>query len=105
MEGSTAEGGTRAAVPQTDGELMRLFITGIPFAWTNSELRALFEEYGAVSNCMICVDRETNRSRGIGFVTMAEEHARKAMKGLTNTEQGGRKMYVQEARPKEAAHV
>jgi RNA recognition motif-containing protein len=68
----------------------------------DDELRALFEPHGQVASVDVIVDRATGRSRGFGFVEMAEEaEARKAIEALTDVEAGGRTLVVNEARPRE----
>lgn len=80
----------------------RLFVGGLPFAMTDQELAELFAAFGTVVSATIIIDRATNRSKGFGFVEMeTEEQAQAAIKGLNETEVGGRKIVVNVARPKE----
>lgn len=80
----------------------RLFVGGLPFAMTDQELAELFAAHGTVVSATIIIDRATNRSKGFGFVEMeTEEQAQAAIKGLNETEVGGRKIVVNVARPKE----
>ncbi len=81
---------------------MNLFVGGLPFAMTDDELRTVFEEYGTVSNAKIIMDRETNRSRGFGFVEFEiDEEGQAAIDGLNEKEVGGRKIFVSVARDKQ----
>ena len=80
----------------------KLFVGSLPYAMTNEELEALFAEHGTVESAVIIFDRETNRSKGFGFVEMSsDEEAAAAMSALHESEQGGRKIVVNEARPRE----
>lgn len=66
---------------------MRLYVSNLPWATTEEELKDLFEGHGKVTNCEIVKDRETNRSRGFGFVTMADEAAgQSALQSLNDYE-------------------
>ena len=47
----------------------RVFVGGLPPSATSATLRAQFAQYGEVVDCMVMLDRETNRSKGFGFVT------------------------------------
>ncbi len=82
--------------------MKKLFVGGIPYAWDEDQLVELFSEYGAVDSAVIIMDRETNRSRGFGFVEMSDDgEATKAIEALNDSEVDGRSLTVNEARPKE----
>jgi RNA recognition motif-containing protein len=82
---------------------MNIYIGNIPFKATIDDLRQLFEQYGAVKNVTVITDRETGRSRGFGFIEMADEHAGKAaIEALHGSTLLGRPLTVNEARPREA---
>ena len=51
---------------------MRIFIANFSFTTTEDELERLFEPYGIVNRTQIITDRDTGRSRGFGFVEMAQ---------------------------------
>jgi RNA recognition motif. len=75
-----------------------IYVGNLPWSTTPEDLRALFEPYGQVENARIITDRETGRSRGFGFVDMADEEAgRRAIAELHNQEYGGRPLTVNEA--------
>ncbi|MFQ5493470.1 MAG: RNA recognition motif domain-containing protein [Candidatus Dojkabacteria bacterium] len=77
----------------------KLYVGNLPWTATNDELSELFSAYGEVVEANIIFDRETNRSKGFGFVTMAtEEAAAEAMEKLEGSEFGGRTIRVSEAR-------
>lgn len=81
---------------------MRIYVGNLPFSTDDHELRGLFEGYGAVDSATVITDRETGRSRGFGFVEMANEgEAKTAIDAMTEFEHGGRQLTVNEARPRE----
>ncbi len=81
---------------------MNIYAGNLSYELTEEELRDAFEEYGAVSSVTILQDRETGRSRGVGFVEMpSDEEARAAIAALDGKEVGGRALRVNEARPRE----
>lgn len=80
----------------------KLYIGNLPWSVDSQALREFFEAVGEVADAVVLVDRETNRSRGFGFVTMAsEEGAKEAIEKLNGAEMDGRKIMVNEARPQE----
>lgn len=80
----------------------RLFVGGIPFKSTDEDLRALFAKFGNVVSAVIIKDKYSGRSKGFGFVEMeTEEEVKKAIEGLNETEMDGRKITVNEAKPRE----
>ena len=69
---------------------------------TEDDLRELFGEYGSVSDANVIIDRDTGRSKGFGFVEMANDtEANAAIKALDGMDNGGRELRVNEARPRE----
>ncbi len=80
---------------------MEIYVGNLSFDTTDSTLRSAFEAFGAVSRASVITDRDTNRSRGFGFVTMPDaEEARSAIAGLNSRELDGREVTVNEARGK-----
>jgi RNA recognition motif-containing protein len=78
-----------------------LFVGNLSFQTTEEDLRSLFEAFGEITRVQLMKDRDTGRSRGFGFVEMAEdESAEKAMGALNGKEVQGRTLTVNEARPK-----
>ena len=66
----------------------------------------MFAEFGAVRSAQVIQDRDTGRSKGFGFVEMADENgARDAINGLHEKEFDGRRLTVNEARPREVVAV
>jgi cold-inducible RNA-binding protein len=81
--------------------MKNLFVGNLPFGATENDLRTLFEKFGAVERVSVITDRDTGKSRGFGFVEMADDQAAaQAIAGLNNTEFNGRALSVSEARPK-----
>ena len=81
--------------------MKNLFVANLSFQTTGSELAALFKGFGQVTRVHIAMDRVTGRARGFGFVEMSnDDDAAKAITGLDGKEFGGRKLKVNEARPK-----
>jgi RNA recognition motif-containing protein len=80
---------------------MNIYVANIAFKASDSELKELFEEFGEVSSAKIIMDKETQRSRGFGFVEMPDESAaRQAMTKLNGFNFLGKEITVNEARPK-----
>ena len=79
---------------------INLYVGNLPYSTTSDELATLFGRVGAVTSAQVIMDRETGRSRGFGFVEMADEDARKAIDELTGADMGGRAITVNEARPR-----
>lgn len=80
---------------------MNIYVANIPFKASEDELRELFEQHGDVSSVKIIQDKETNRSRGFGFVEMADSTAaQQAINELNGHNFLGKDLVVNEARPK-----
>lgn len=78
----------------------KLYVGGIPYRTTEDELRTAFEEAGTVTSVSIIMDRMTNRSRGFGFVEMADEaQAQAAIDRWDGKDMDGRMLSVSFARP------
>lgn len=78
---------------------MKLFVANLQWDTIEDDLMDHFSQAGKVLSAKIMTDRETNRSRGFGFVEMAtDEQSQLALKTLNNTELKGRKIVVNEAR-------
>jgi cold-inducible RNA-binding protein len=80
---------------------MKLFVGNFSFSTTESDLQTLFAPFGNVESVSVVTDRQTGRSRGLGFVEMSDRgEAEKAIESLNGKEFGGRTLNVNEARPK-----
>ena len=81
--------------------MKNIFVGNLSFNTSEDELRQMFEPFGQVDRVSIMTDRDTGRSRGFGFVEMANnEDGEKAITALNGTQAGGRTLNVNEARPK-----
>jgi RNA recognition motif-containing protein len=80
-----------------------LFVGGLPEEMSQEELKKLFSTCGQVLSAKLIMNRDTGKSKCFGFVEMSTEaEAQAAINKLNNTQVGTRKMFVNEARPKEA---
>ena len=69
---------------------------------TEDELNALFSEFGSVSSAKIITDKYSGRSKGFGFVEMDDDAAgESAIEALNDSDQNGRNLRVNQARPRE----
>ena len=79
----------------------KLYVGNLPYETTESDLQTLFAAAGQVSTVNIVRDQMTGRARGFAFVEMGtEEAAQSAIQRLNDTDLDGRKIAVNEARPK-----
>lgn len=84
------------------GVWLNIFVGNLSYTTTEDSLRRLFEQYGEVTSVRIINDRETGRSRGFGFVEMANDDEARAAIAATNARAvDGRTINVNEARPRE----
>lgn len=80
---------------------MNIYVANINFRATDSELKALFEQYGQVSSAKIIMDKMTGRSRGFGFIEMPnDDDANKAISELNGYAFMEKQLVVNVARPK-----
>jgi RNA recognition motif-containing protein len=77
-----------------------LYVGNLPFGTTDDDLKQAFGEFGTVIKAQIIMDRETGRSRGFGFVEMADG-ADAAIEGMNGKPFQGRTLTVNEAKPRE----
>ena len=80
---------------------MNIYVGNLSWGMSDQDLENLFAEHGSVTSAKIITDRMTNRSRGFGFVEMSDG-AEAAIAALNDTEVEGRKLVVNESRPKES---
>ena len=82
--------------------MKNIFVGNLSFDATESAVRSMFEEFGAVDRVNIVTDRDTGRARGFGFVEMGNDgEGEKAIAALNGRDMDGRALNVNEARPKE----
>ncbi len=81
---------------------MNIYVGNLSFDVNDDDLKAEFEEFGAVDSALVVKDRFTGKSRGFGFVEMSEQtEAKTAIETLNGKEVKGRELRVNEARPRE----
>ena len=81
---------------------MKLYVGNLSFQTSSHDLEEMFSGIGTVESASVVEDRETGRSRGFGFVEMAnQEDGEKAIAELNGSDQGGRAIKVNEAKPRE----
>ena len=79
----------------------KLFVGNLPYDSTEGDLQEVFARAGTVDSVTLMKDNMTGRPRGFGFVEMStDEEAAKAVEELNETDFGGRKLTVNEARPR-----
>jgi len=82
---------------------MKIYVGNLSYQSNEESLRDLFAQHGGVDEVAVITDRETGRSRGFAFVTMAnDEEGKAAIEAVNGTEVEGRTLNVNEARPKTA---
>ena len=80
----------------------KLYVGNLTYNVNESDLEALFSPFGTVQSAQVIVDRDTNRSKGFGFVEMGSDaEAQAAIQGLNGHDHGGRNLTVNEAKPRE----
>jgi RNA recognition motif-containing protein len=81
---------------------MKLYVGNLAFSTTEADVRTLFEQAGAVGSCELVSDKFTGQSRGFAFVEMeSSAEGAQAIQRFNDFELGGRRMVVNEARPRE----
>lgn len=80
--------------------MYKLYVGGLPYSTTDDELKDAFSAHGSVTSAKVIIDRETNRSKGFGFVEFEnDDEGKAAEKAMDGSELGGRSLKVNEARP------
>ena len=80
----------------------RLFVGSLAYSVTQSQLEDLFSQVGKITSCNLITDKFSGQSKGFAFVEMStEEETKEAIKKYNNFELDGRKIVVNEARPRE----
>ncbi|OGV89565.1 hypothetical protein A2Z41_01235 [Microgenomates group bacterium RBG_19FT_COMBO_39_10] len=80
----------------------KLFVGGLPYTVTSSQLEEIFSKFGKIVSCDLITDRYSGQSKGFAFVDMEnDEEADEAIKKLNDTEMGGRRIAVNVAKPRE----
>ena len=81
--------------------MTKIYVGNLPFNATESDVRALFEQHGAVQSVALINDRETGRPRGFGFVEMSSSDAQRAIQSLNGKDMGGRPLRINEAQERQ----
>ena len=82
--------------------ILNIYVGNIAWGMTEDDLEALFAEFGSVTSANIITDKYSGRSRGFGFVEMEDDAAAEAaIEALNETEQSGRNIRVNQAKPRE----
>src|SRR6202158_5068356 len=80
----------------------KLYVGNLGYSVTDSDLEKLFAAHGTVESAQVIMDRDTDRSKGFGFVEMkSDQEAQAAIQALNGQDRGGRALTVNEARPRE----
>ena len=80
----------------------KLYVGNLTYGVSDSILEQLFSQFGTVQSAQVIQDRATGRSKGFGFVEMdTEAQAQAAIDGLRDQEHDGRRLTVNEAKPRE----
>jgi RNA recognition motif-containing protein len=80
----------------------KLYVGNLTYGVSDSTLEQLFSQFGTVQSAQVIQDRATGRSKGFGFVEMdTEAQAQAAIDGLHDQEHDGRRLTVNEAKPRE----
>jgi len=81
----------------------RLHVGNLTHSATSSDLQGWFTPFGAVQSAQVITDRDTGRSKGFGFVEMdTDAQAQAAIQGLHDQDHDGRRLTVDEAKPRVA---
>lgn len=80
---------------------MTIYVSNLSFTVSDEQLNKVFTPFGSVASARVVTDNYTNRSRGFGFVEMAnDDEAQKAIDSLNGAQLEGRPLTVNKARPK-----
>ena len=79
----------------------KLYVGNLAYGVSNTDLETMFAPHGTVQSAQVIMDRDTGRSKGFGFVEMgSDDEAQAAINGLNDKENNGRKLTVNEAKPR-----
>ncbi|HET7528762.1 MAG TPA: RNA-binding protein [Candidatus Saccharimonadales bacterium] len=78
----------------------KIYVGSLAYSVDDAKLKAMFDEFGTVDSAKVIVDRDSNQSKGFGFVEMSsEDEAQAAIKALDGKEVEGRALVVNVAKP------
>ena len=78
-----------------------LYVGNVPWGTTENDLRDAFAEHGEILGCRIITEKATGRSRGYGFIEVNDEDVEKIIENMNGAELDGRRLVVNEAKPRE----
>jgi RNA recognition motif-containing protein len=82
---------------------MKILVRNLDRLTTEDELKALFQEFGAIQSCILVLDLDSGESKGFGFIEMpASGEAKAAIKHLNEKTVGNNKIRVKKAEDKKA---
>lgn len=82
---------------------MKIYVGNLSYETRGSDLERLFATYGTVDSSQVIMDRESNRSKGFGFVEMGDDAAaQQAIDGLNGANVQDRTIKVNQAKPRES---
>jgi len=82
--------------------MKKLYVGNLPWSIDNQGLKDMFSKYPSITSANVIMDRETQRSRGFGFVELSDDaEADRAIQEMNESEADGRKLIVNEARPQQ----
>jgi RNA recognition motif-containing protein len=82
---------------------MNIYVGNLAYSTNENSLREIFEKYGQVTTAKVVTDKFTGSSRGFGFIEMPDDtEAQKAINELNGSDFEGRKLVVNESRPRES---
>jgi cold-inducible RNA-binding protein len=80
----------------------KLYVGNLSYSVSDSELESMFAQFGQVDSARVISDRDSGRSKGFGFVEMANDNeAQAAIEAMNGKENNGRALTVNEAKPLE----
>ena len=80
----------------------KLYVGNLPYSVSDSDLKEMFDPFGQVESAQVIQDRDTGRSKGFGFVEMSNpQEGQAAIEAMHDKDINGRKLVVNEARPRE----
>ena len=79
---------------------MKLYVGNLPWSISDADLESLFAKIGVVESAQVVTDRDSGRSRGFGFVEMAQQDGLRAVAELNGQQVDGRAIRVNEAQSK-----
>ncbi len=78
-----------------------LYVGNLPWAATEDELTQAFSAHASIESVRIIKDRETGRSKGFGFVEVADDNIEEVITKMNGAEFGGRTLVVNEAKARD----